>query len=236
MPKETSTQVKFLTLDGLKRFKEKLLAKISLDFQNLDNKFFNKVTGDKISGKIKLTENINYGKNKPINPENGEIFFEEFNGNFPIDISAPSISAKNNIQSPKIIENGVDINTKYALKSEIPTIPDCLPSTGGTLTGNLNISHATESQMGIGTSNPKITFSENGIQKVSLVYNDFDAYRPPRGLKIMADDNTDSTNAWLEVEGDIYSNNKQVPYISTITTSTSVPSGLKKGELYIIVE
>ena len=52
------------------------------------------------------------------------------------------------------------------------------------------------------STNPKITFSENGSQPVHIIYSDYDSYRAPAGLKVIG--GTDATPAWFEVEGDLY--------------------------------
>ena len=77
-----------------------------------------------------------------------------------------------------------------------------LPLSGGTLTGNLTISHAASANMTADSTNPKITFSENGTQPVHIIYSDYDNYRSPAGLKVIG--GASATPAWFEVEGDIY--------------------------------
>ena len=72
-------------------------------------------------------------------------------------------------------------------------------------TGNLYISHATNSNMNHDTSNPRIVFSESGSQAVGLVYTDYDSYRASKGLKVMDVDNDDPGNVWFEVQGYNYS-------------------------------
>lgn len=73
---------------------------------------------------------------------------------------------------------------------------------GDTMTGNLTISHATNATMTAESTNPQITFSENGTQPVHLIYTDYDTYRSPAGLKVVG--GSSATPAWFEVEGDIY--------------------------------
>ena len=68
--------------------------------------------------------------------------------------------------------------------------------------GNLLISHAASATMTADSTNPKITFAENGSQPVHLIYSDYDSYRAPAGLKIIG--GTSATPAWFEVEGNIY--------------------------------
>ena len=77
-----------------------------------------------------------------------------------------------------------------------------LPLSGGTLTGNLVIAHATNATMTADSTNPKITFSESGTQPVHLIYTDYDNYRSPAGLKVVG--GASATPAWFEVEGNIY--------------------------------
>ena len=55
------------------------------------------------------------------------------------------------------------------------------------------------------TTNPRICFSENGIQEVGLVYSDYDIYRSPAGLKVVAI-SSDASPAWFESEGAMYAN------------------------------
>ena len=73
---------------------------------------------------------------------------------------------------------------------------------GATFTGNIAISHAASATMTADSTNPKITFSENGTQPVHLIYTDYDNYRSPAGLKVIG--GASATPAWFEVEGDIY--------------------------------
>lgn len=68
--------------------------------------------------------------------------------------------------------------------------------------GNLLISHATSATMTAASTNPKITFAENGTKPVHLIYCDQNSYRNPAGLKVIG--GTNATPAWFEVEGDIY--------------------------------
>lgn len=67
----------------------------------------------------------------------------------------------------------------------------------------ISISGATDNVMDSSTTNPRITFSENGSQPVALVYTDYDIYRSPAGLKVLGT-STDASPAWFEVEGNIY--------------------------------
>ena len=72
-------------------------------------------------------------------------------------------------------------------------------------TGDIYITHATNSNMNYNTSNPRIVFSESGTQAVGLVYTDYDSYRPSKGLKVMDTDNVNTGNVWFEVQGYNYS-------------------------------
>lgn len=57
--------------------------------------------------------------------------------------------------------------------------------TGDTMTGTLTISADAINPPSL-AANPKLQFTAaNGSQPVALVYTDFDAYRPPAGLKLM---------------------------------------------------
>lgn len=78
-----------------------------------------------------------------------------------------------------------------------------LKLSGGTLTGNLTISHTTNATMTAASTNPKITFAESGTQPVHLIYTDYDDYRSPAGLKVVG--GTGASPAWFEAEGNMYS-------------------------------
>ena len=84
-----------------------------------------------------------------------------------------------------------------------------IKKSGDTMTGPLTISHATTATMTSATTNPRIIFSESGTQPVALVYTDYDSYRNPAGLKVLGM-SSDSSKAWFEVEGKIYSDGKLV--------------------------
>lgn len=66
----------------------------------------------------------------------------------------------------------------------------------------LDLRGGASATMTASSTNPKITFSENGSQPVHIIYTDYDSYRAPAGLKIIGGDN--ATPAWFEVEGGIY--------------------------------
>ena len=102
-------------------------------------------------------------------------------------------------------KNGTAQNTitvPYATSAGSATDNTKLPLAGGTLTGNLTISHATSADMSASSANPKITFAENGSQPVHLIYTDYDNYRSPAGLKVIG--GASATPAWFEVEGHVY--------------------------------
>lgn len=83
---------------------------------------------------------------------------------------------------------------------------------------NLHIYGSASATMTAASTNPKITFSENGTQPVHLIYTDYDTYRGPAGLKVIGDTSQTSSPAWFEVEGDIYAGNK---FIQTKTESSA---------------
>ena len=73
-----------------------------------------------------------------------------------------------------------------------------------TMGNDIYIKHAISADMTYKTANPKLVFSDNGIQPVGLVYTDADAYRPTKGLKVMDVDNNDTSNVWFEAQGEMY--------------------------------
>lgn len=83
-----------------------------------------------------------------------------------------------------------------------------------------------------GEDHPRITFQQDtGTQPVHLMYNDFDSYRAPAGLKVVG--GTSAAPAWFEVEGNIWignSANNGGPHLylknNTITKGTN-PSAAK---------
>jgi hypothetical protein len=82
------------------------------------------------------------------------------------------------------------------------------------------------------STNPKIVFSENGSQPVSIIYTDYDTYRAPAGLKVIG--GTSATPAWFEVEGNIYEAGTKLSskYI-LLTGSTAITGTLRTtGNLY----
>lgn len=73
----------------------------------------------------------------------------------------------------RMIMTDVEADGKYVIK------------TGDTMTGTLTISADAINPPSL-SANPKLQFTAaNGSQPVALVYTDFDAYRPPAGIKLM---------------------------------------------------
>lgn len=69
----------------------------------------------------------------------------------------------------------------------------------------LILAGSTNANMGVGSTNPQIIFSENSIQQVALTYTDWDSYRTSKGLKVHSYDGSDDSNVWFEVQGYNYS-------------------------------
>ena len=69
----------------------------------------------------------------------------------------------------------------------------------------LRLTGPTTENMGVGSTNPQIIFTENGAQQVALTYTDSDAYRVSKGLKVHSHDGSDDSNVWFEVQGYNYS-------------------------------
>ena len=69
----------------------------------------------------------------------------------------------------------------------------------------LRLTGPTNANMGVGSTNPQIIFTENGAQQVALTYTDWDAYRVSKGLKVHSYDGSDDSNVWFEVQGYNYS-------------------------------
>lgn len=69
----------------------------------------------------------------------------------------------------------------------------------------LRLTGSTNANMGVGSTNPQIIFTENGAQQVALTYTDWDVYRPSKGLKVHSYDGSDDSNVWFEVQGYNYS-------------------------------
>lgn len=69
----------------------------------------------------------------------------------------------------------------------------------------LMLAGPTNANMGVGSTNPQIIFSENSIQQVALTYTDQNTYRVSKGLKVHSYDGSDDSNVWFEVQGYNYS-------------------------------
>lgn len=69
----------------------------------------------------------------------------------------------------------------------------------------LRLSGSMNANMGVGSTNPQIIFSENSVQQVALTYTDGDSYRVSKGLKVHSYDGSDDSNVWFEVQGYNYS-------------------------------
>jgi len=70
------------------------------------------------------------------------------------------------------------------------------------------------------STNPKITFAENGSQPVHLIYSDWDSYRSPAGLKVVG--GTSASPAWFEVEGNTWSAGFKITGTTTSLTDNSL--------------
>ena len=86
---------------------------------------------------------------------------------------------------------------------------------------SLRLSGSTTATMSYDSTNPQISFSENGGQGVKLLYSDYDSYRAPYGLKVIG--NNSAGAAWFEVEGSIFCNSgKYNSYFTATPTSGQV--------------
>lgn len=91
--------------------------------------------------------------------------------------------------------NGIGTSSWYFSTSYIDSMFSHMLTLGG----------ATNATMTSATTNPRIVFQEGtDTQPVILAYTDQDSYRAPAGLKIVG--GTSATPAWLEVEGQLRSN------------------------------
>lgn len=139
------------------------------------------------------------------------------------------VTFSNSVNAPKFIgalQGNADTATKATQDSDGNTIKSTyLKLSGGTLTGNLKISHATSANMTADSTNPKITFAENGAQPVHITYTDYDSYRGPAGLKVVG--GASATPAWFEVEGSIYSGHSV--YTSVAVCANTANSGTAGG-------
>lgn len=91
------------------------------------------------------------------------------------------------------------------------------------ISGNITISHGASATMTADSTNPKITFSENGSQPVHLIYTDYDSYRSPAGLKVVG--GTSASPAWFEVEGQVYAARFNGPVTGNVTGNCSGTAG-----------
>lgn len=97
-------------------------------------------------------------------------------------------------ESDSDYNNGVNGTANYWLSS------------GGEFKINtLRLAGPTTENMGVGSTNPQIIFTENGAQQVALTYTDWDDYRVSKGLKVHSYDGSDDNNVWFEVQGYNYS-------------------------------
>lgn len=85
----------------------------------------------------------------------------------------------------------------------------------------IRLSGAASATMTYASTNPQISFSENGAQGVKILYTDYDSYRAPYGLKVIGDNSAGA--AWFEVEGSIFCNGgKYNSYFTATPTSGQV--------------
>ena len=99
---------------------------------------------------------------------------------------------------------------------------------GGTFKGPIALSYNTNNIMSTATTNPQIIFSENGSQPVALAYTDYDSYRNPAGLKVVGK-SADSSPAWFEVEGALYSNTVNASTVTAYLNGTASNSNALGG-------
>lgn len=88
----------------------------------------------------------------------------------------------------------------------------------------LHVRGTTVSSVTYDSANPKIIFSEDGIQEVCLVYNDHDVYRSPAGLKVCGSQGGE----WFEVAGSVYA----AGYYKTDGTAVSYSGHTHDGRYY----
>ncbi len=70
----------------------------------------------------------------------------------------------------------------------------------------LRLAGSTNTNMGVGSTNPQIIFAEgSATQQVALTYTDWNSYRTSKGLKVHSYDGSDDDNVWFEVQGYNYS-------------------------------
>lgn len=89
------------------------------------------------------------------------------------------------------------------------------------INSGIRLSGTASANMTYASTNPQISFSENGTQGVKILYTDYDSYRMPYGLKVIGDNSGGA--AWFEVEGNIYCNSgKYNSYFTATPTSGQV--------------
>lgn len=81
----------------------------------------------------------------------------------------------------------------------------------------LDLRGGASATMTASSTNPKITFSENGSQPVHIIYSDYDSYRAPAGLKVVG--GASASPAWFEVEGEVYATSSNISLSSYRSTS-----------------
>ena len=81
----------------------------------------------------------------------------------------------------------------------------------------LHLSGAASATMTYASTNPSITFSENGSQCVKILYTDYDSYRAPAGLKVIGD----AAGVWFEVDGALYTGGL-ISATGTITSASTI--------------
>ena len=98
----------------------------------------------------------------------------------------------------------------------------------------LRLQGATNATMTYSTTNPRIVFAEGtGTQSVALTYTDYDSYRASKGLKIHDADNSDNSNVWLEVQGNIYTPKVQINGTNHTYNLYVNGSTLHNGTIYL---
>lgn len=89
------------------------------------------------------------------------------------------------------------------------------------INSGIRLSGTANATMTYASTNPQISFSDNGTQGVKILYTDYDSYRMPYGLKVIGDNSGGA--AWFEVEGNIFCNNgKYNSYFTATPTSGQV--------------
>ena len=140
--------------------------------------------------------------------ESGKNYPVRLDGNNKMYVYVPWEKGSSDITGTvQINQGGTGATNAATARTNLGITPaniGALPTSGGTLSGPLQLSYATNATMDATTINPQIIFSKAGVgQRVALVYTSYNNYRAPAGLKILGLD-SDSVGAWFEVEGDIY--------------------------------